>query len=225
MKLDNFTLTLVTFIGNPAYYDATIKAVDHCTSLIEFDKIKIFTCVHKQHKDAESIYIPEVNKTQYNLFFVEELNKYIDTEFCLTVQHDGFIIDPSRWNVNFTKYDYIGAPWTDNKEKNCVGNGGFSLRSKKFLQASSKLIYNPNIKFQPNIPGGTLATTEDWFLCVHNYDYMLKQHIKFANKILASQFSIEHPLDTKPFNRNDLSTYRSFGFHGEFNTAAMSLIH
>lgn len=222
LKLPNFTL--ITVIGSPSYNDLSILAIDRCMSMVEFGQVKILSCIENTHKYAECIKIPEVTKEGYNRFFVEELADYISTDFCLTVQHDGFIVDPTRWNISFTKYDYIGAPWPDSTYINPVGNGGFSIRSKKFLDISSTLTYNPNIQFQPHIAAGVIATSEDWFLCVHNYYYMIEQGIKFPNKILASQFSMEHPLDFKHFDRNDLSTYKSFGFHGEFNKAGMALL-
>ena len=50
-----------------------------------------------------------------------ELNNYIDTDFVLIVQHDGFIINPSSWNDDFLK---IGWPKNFNfviALKDCLG--------------------------------------------------------------------------------------------------------
>lgn len=222
LNLNNFTLVVV--IGTEQYNAQSILALDRCLSLVDFKKAKIISCVNNTHSFADCITIPSMNKQQYNRFFIEEFHKYIDTDFCLTVQHDGFILDPNRWNLEFTKYDYIGAPWPDTKCINQVGNGGFSIRSKKFLDITSKLTYNPNIKFQPHLPAGAIPTTEDWFCCVHNYQYCVDHGIKFPNPILASQFSIEHPMTFKSFARDKLETYKSFGFHGDFNTAGMKTL-
>ena len=46
----------------------------------------------------------------YNKRCVSELNNYFDTDFCLIVQFDGKIINPSAWTNDFFNYDYIGAP-------------------------------------------------------------------------------------------------------------------
>ena len=53
----------------------------------------------------------------------------------LIIQHDGFILNHKAWDNEFLNYDYIGAPvyWMGNKLIE-VGNGGFSLRSKKLLK-------------------------------------------------------------------------------------------
>lgn len=64
---------------------------------------------------------------------IKELNKYIETSYVLIIQYDGFILNPDAWTDEFLEYDYIGAPWWYTDDCN-VGNGGFSLRSKKLLE-------------------------------------------------------------------------------------------
>jgi hypothetical protein len=170
----------------------------------------------------------DIDLIEYNRICINELHKYVNTDYCLVIQWDGFVIDPQRWSEEFFNYDYIGSNWIiDNPKINTVGNGGFSLRSKKFLEVSSKLEYTPHAcnwlsdsqKYYMPI------TPEDWFLCFDKYDYMIQNGIKFADKSTADKFSVEHPRSLKPFNRNDINTYKSFGFHGSFNKAAMELLN
>ena len=155
--------------------------------------------------------------------FVQQTNKYILDDFCLNVQHDSTIIDIGKWDNRFLKYDYIGAPWPMNiiqasdmvagrieKIPNVVGNGGFSLRTRKFVEESAKL--------------GWQHKNEDLNICVFNYDTMTSAGIKFAPPNLAAQFSKEHPTPHGNFARTVLFSYNSFGFHGDFNTAGMKFI-
>jgi hypothetical protein len=155
--------------------------------------------------------------------FIQQVNRYITDDFCLNVQHDSTIIDSSKWNQQYLDYDYIGAPWPMNiiqasdmvagrieKIPNVVGNGGFSLRTRKFVEESAKL--------------GWQHKNEDLNACVFSYDTMKKAGVKFAPPELAVQFSVEHPTPYKSFDRRVLFTYGSFGFHGEFNTAGMDFI-
>jgi hypothetical protein len=122
---------------------------------INFHKIVFFTSekieiqYQKLFPKLEIITIkPIKNLTDYSKFIIEQLNSFIDSEYCLITQGDGFIINPNFWCDDFFDYDYIGAPWPQklnlkNKQgetteildmnKNRVGNGGFSLRSKKLL--------------------------------------------------------------------------------------------
>jgi hypothetical protein len=155
--------------------------------------------------------------------FVQQTNKYIMDDFCLNVQHDSTIIDNGKWNDEYLKYDYIGAPWPMHiiqasdmvagridKIPNVVGNGGFSLRTRKFVEESAKL--------------GWDHKNEDLNICVFNYDKMTKAGVKFAPPQLAADFSVEHPTPYKYFARNVLISYCSFGFHGDFNTGGMEFI-
>lgn len=165
----------------------------------------------------------DANRIGFCESFVQQTNKYITDDFCLNVQHDSTIIDSSKWNDEYLDYDYIGAPWPMNiiqasdmvagrieKIPNVVGNGGFSLRTRKFVEESAKLEWQHK--------------NEDLNICVFNYDKMKNAGINFAPPELAAQFSVEHPTPYKAFDRRVLFTYNSFGFHGEFNPAGMHFI-
>ena len=93
---------------------------------------------------------------------------------------------------------------------NVVGNGGFSLRTRKLVEESAKL--------------GWEHKNEDLNICVFNYETMTSNGIRFAPPRLAGKFSVEHPTEYNVFNRDLLFTYNSFGFHGEFNGAGMNFI-
>lgn len=222
MKLRNTTLFSV--IGTEKYFNDTIKAVKHCMKCVDFEKVKIVSCIPFKSNEVECIHIEPITHIKYCYLMMYHLKDIIDTDFCLTVQSDGFIIDVNHWTDKFFEYDYIGAPWLDMKAKNNVGNGGFSLRSKRFLDTSAKMDYKPDIQFQPHIKPGELVTPEDWFCCVYMYDEMIKNGIKFPSIDLAYQFSVEHPSFFKTFNRSKIETYKSFGFHGNFNIAGMMLL-
>lgn len=90
------------------------------------------------------------------------------------------------------------------------------MRSQKFLEESAKLdyikTYNP------------IANNEDIVSCVMNYEKMVAAGVKFAPISLARQFSVERPIPESPHDYDDISTYKSFAFHGDFNTAGMKFI-
>ncbi len=134
------------------------------------------------------------SKEAYSKFILKELYKYIHTKYVLIVQHDGFVRNPEAWTNEFLDYDYIGATWWYKDGKN-VGNGGFSLRSKKLLELCA------------NLP--TNAThPEDHIICRDMRPYLESKGIKFAPESLANQFSFE--------GYNQPGTYTNqFGFHGQ----------
>jgi hypothetical protein len=220
-QLDN--ITLISVCGNSSRIAETIDAAHFCCKDIQFKSVKILSNCSIDEDGIEVIGIPTLNKEEYSHFLIYDFPQYIDTEYCLTFQWDGFVINPSRWKDEFLQFDYIGAPWLSDPTNN-VGNGGFSLRSQKFMQSAKTLSYNSRIQFQPHIPAGQLVTPEDWFVCSYEYEKMIDLGVKFADINTAYKFSVEHPSNMKYYNRNDLSTYNSFGFHGDFNIAAMKLL-
>jgi Protein of unknown function (DUF5672) len=146
------------------------------------------------------------------------MDYYIDTEFALIIQHDGYILNPAAWNESFFKYDYIGAPYVNNG-KLIVGNGGFSLRSKKLIRLLSK---DNNICVDDKYKTGCYFKNSTLRYCHENEDQIISQimrshlernGISFAPINLARQFAIEgNHMAGKKWTRQ-------FGFHG-FHTIA-----
>jgi hypothetical protein len=152
-------------------------------------------------ENIEVIKIPSIqSKEQYSLFVIKELSNYIDTDFVLLIQYDGFIVNPSAWMNEFQQYDYIGAKWWGCTDGFCVGNGGFSLRSKHLLQVLSNEDISAHIE--------ALKKGEDYFICrVYRPFLEGSFDIKFATEAVADKFSYEcSEVVGSPF-----------GFHGLFN--------
>jgi len=138
-------------------------------------------------------------------FILIELCQHIDTDHCLLVQWDGFALNPAAWDNRFFDYDYIGAPFAENplyellfpRFRHRVGNGGFSLRSKKWLELGATA---PKYRGQ----------SEDMF-CTQQYVQHWKSHgCKIAPIEVAGRFSMEYPLSRHP----QLHIKDAFGFHG-----------
>jgi len=228
-------ITIVSICHNDKF-KLTIQAMDYSMSQIGFVKSLIITedtldPAYRRmlrHRLYPNINVKTINKTidlvEYNRMCIEDLHSYIDTEYCLLIQWDGFVIDGNRWQDKFLEYDYIGAPWSVPKgARNNIGNGGFSLRSKKFLEVSSQLRYDPDDCewLHPSQKLALPVAPEDWYMCYSNYSHFHKNEIKFPDTKTAYSFSVEHSSSIKPYNPFDIKTYKSFGFHGDFNEAGM----
>lgn len=131
---------------------------------------------------------------EYSVFVVKELHKLITTDHVLLCQADGYGRHIELWDDRFTDFDYIGAPFPNGQ----VGNGGLSLRSRKFLEASARLD-SPRI-------------AEDAYLCQYRREELVNSGINFAPVELALRFSYEHPVEGMNWSAND-----SWGAHGEWN--------
>lgn len=131
----------------------------------------------------------------YSRFMLQGLLAHARHDFMLVVQWDGFVVNPESWSDEFLRYDYIGAVWPEEKNRYRVGNGGFSLRSRRLLQA----LRAPEIQ---------VTHPEDVSICEVNRSVLEQQHdIRFAPAEVAERFSYEHIK----------SGHATFGFHGVFN--------
>lgn len=133
----------------------------------------------------------------YSTFILYELYKYVETDFCLITHSDGFVINSHLWDDVFFNYDYIGAPWPKNSfyENSRVGNGGFSLRSKKFIELCRKIPCRDH---------------EDAACCIYYKNFLEKNGCKYAPVEIAMRFSLESEIPECEYNLNN-----SFGFHGK----------
>ena len=199
---------------------AAFRALRYSMRGIKFGKTILYSHeLHPFHSEIEFLRIPKLTYHEYNDFILT-LNRKVDTDFVLVIQDDGFVTTPEMWDPRFLEYDYIGAPWPAEPSwvdkqvlageirgvfpHNRVGNGGFSLRSRRFMEASAEF----------DTCGGL---GEDAFLCTKNYHYMVEKGIKFAPLELAYKFSYENPLLEYGHHWNDgvhLNTSEHFGFHG-----------
>ena len=147
-------------------------------------------------KGLQFIEIPPLaSNNEYGKIVFDILPEIIADEHVLIFQWDGFPINPNNWNTEFLNYDYIGAP-----NGNWVGNGGFSIRSKKLLNTLKEL----NITIDATNP---FDQPEDKIICTHKRLLLESYGIKYAPLDIASSFSYE----IGPLNKNTL------GFHSSFN--------
>ncbi|MEI6316548.1 MAG: DUF5672 family protein [bacterium] len=203
-KLPNVTLLGIDCVN----VERLQKALDISSQEIEFGAVKLLTSLPTD--DPRKIEIHHINSIEdFSKFCICDLYKYVETEYVLLIQHDGFILNPNSWTDEFLKYDYIGAPWLvadwsvrdfDFPEKLLgtwvVGNGGFCLRSKKFLETSARLASEAIFKkYHP----------EDVVMCVWDRDKLENEGILFAPVDIAKQFSVEG---------DDIAYDKQFGFHG-----------
>lgn len=138
---------------------------------------------------------PLAGRADYSRFVMKDLLQHIETEHVLLIQWDGYVVNPAAWSDDFLSHDYIGARWGFEKDLHCVGNGGFSLRSRRLLEA----LQDTEIDlFEP----------EDVKICRHYRPLLESRYgIRYALPEVADRFSFE-------------STYpqgKPLGFHGLFN--------
>jgi hypothetical protein len=171
-------------------------AINRCLTGVQFGRVVLITNLDSiQAKNAEIEYVqaPPIKTTKdYSELLLTGLDQYVAGSHVLVIQWDSFVTHPQLWNDEFLQYDYIGPVWPHHPETP-VGNGGFSLRSKKLLQAIQQ-------------PGFLKKHPEDYCICADNKYFLEKYGIKIAPVKIAEQFAVERTL-----------WHDAFGFHGFFN--------
>lgn len=173
---------------------ATLRALEASLAQVDFAICKLFTDapVHDVHPDISVVSIPRLNSAAaYSDFMLSQLIDHVETSHCLVVQWDGHVINADRWRPEFLDYDYIGASWPQFDDGHDVGNGGFSLRSRRLMEACRDGQFVP---FHP----------EDIAIGRANRSWLERRGVCFAPRALADLFATER----------SGSLRQSFGYHG-----------
>lgn len=167
---------------------------------IRFGAVRLLSSL--PHPDPCIVPIAPISTIEaYSQFVIKQLNRYVATPHVLLIQYDGFVLNPDAWSAAFLTCDYIGAPWLE-EDGYIVGNGGFSLRSKRLLEL---LAHDDAIALPPGIDD--IPTPEDWYLSVMIRDYLEQHGMRWAPVEVAKAFAIEGGPDGVTWNGQ-------FGFHG-----------
>ena len=196
LELPGVTLVCI----DTANHALALRALARCCAEVRFGSVVFLTDavpagLHVPDKVAVAPIGPISSRDVYSHFVLKALLPFVPTEHVLLVQWDGYVVNAGAWDAAFLDCDYLGAKWFWHEDGMRVGNGGFSLRSRRLLQA----LQDPRI---------TLVEAEDTTIGRTFRPLLEREHdIRFGSEALADRFSFEaaYPIG-KPF-----------GFHGLFN--------
>ncbi len=166
---------------------------------------------------------PLTSSFEYNYWFINKLWHYIDSEYCLTFQNDGYLLKSGYEEyVENNDFDFIGAAWSDEVKLRTkyfdlpaqrVGNGGFSARKPAKMMEVLNLV---------NGAGGQEYIVEGQF----NDGQMRLKHSRCAEDAFFSSFgfgmNIFKPVTVEEANKFSLEPIpfeliggsdSPFGFH------------
>lgn len=194
MQLPEVTLCCVD-TRDPA---RALWALQRCMAQVRFAEVLLFTDAALLPSPPDGVRTIDVRVDTieaYSSFMLRGLAPHVHTSHLLVAQWDGFVRDAARWDASFLDYDYIGAPWRDAAPERAVGNGGFSLRSRRLLNA----LLDPDVR---------ITHPEDESICLVNRALLEGRHgVRIAPLDVARRFSYERVEPPQP----------TFGFHGLFN--------
>ena len=193
-KLDRITLVIVDCLKIGEAIASLQK------SLVQIEPVRTIFFTDSEFKidlpEVEIIKIPKItSKGLYSHFIVKELWKYIETDFVLVSQWDAWVLNGNSWSDEFYEYDFCASPWLYQDSRN-MGNGGFSLRSRKLQTILGKDGFIE------------VCHPEDEIIGRLYRHYLEARHkIKFASDDVGDRFAFE--LRTP--------VYDTFGFHSFFH--------
>jgi hypothetical protein len=179
-------VTLIVFEGVRAKWNETRRVFDYCRRLFDFG--------------AEHYITKDFTKQEAMIFENGGPLPYVETSHALICTWDGFITNPHLWRDEWLQYDMIGAPWPAGWGfAHRVGNTGFTLQSRRFLQAATERKKDYDPQWEPS----------DVWLCRTLHDSFVGAGIRYAPVEVAAAFSWEHRIEEGLADRD-----KSFGFHG-----------
>ena len=193
LALPQVTLCAATSVN----VKATLRALEMSLAQVDFAACKLFTDAHvtPDHRGITVVPIDKLGSSSaYSSFLLSQMVDHVETPYCLVVQWDGHVIDARRWRREFFDYDYIGASWPQFDDGYDVGNGGFSLRSRRLMEACRDSRFRA---FHP----------EDVAIGRENRRWLEGRGMRFASRALADLFAAERSGNLKT----------SFGYHGIWN--------
>lgn len=199
LRLPDVTLVIVDTIC----HELAALAIKECLDQAQFGAVQIHTDdpmpFRRAGIDATFIgagLLRSINAVMEYLWYQVPL--YVETAHVLTVQWDSGIVSPAQWSERFLDCDYVGAPWGWHGDDYEVGNGGFSLRSRRLMRYL--------VEHRQEFP---LRHPEDDLLCRRYRPALERAGFRWAPTDMALRFSFERT----GFSGLD----RHFGYHGLFN--------
>jgi tetratricopeptide (TPR) repeat protein len=196
LSLPRVSLVCVDCVNPTAAVIAMRRSMDQCT----FARAVLLTDESPKTVTPGIDVIPIsglASREAYSHFMLNHLGQFVSSDYALVIQWDGYVVNAGAWSDGFLDYDYIGAKWW-HKDGCNVGNGGFSLRSKRLLDAVKSLGVRSSI------------LNEDDVICRIGRPALEARHgIRFAPESVADQFAFERIAPKEPV--------LPFGFHGLFN--------
>lgn len=214
-------ITIVAIHGNNKI-ESMIPAVERTAMCLPGARTLLISNINVESNIPQKLVYQELDYEGYSHFVIYCLHQYIETDYVLIVQDDGWALNAENWNCNWFQYDYIGAlthaalvgnqfitnyAWKFHDNAMVVQNGGFSFRSRALLEAPSK--YGIVMHIKPH----SMLNAEDVQLCCFMKPALEKIGLRFASHEDSMMFAFEH-LDLDVHKNVNLE--KVFGMHSNF---------
>lgn len=154
---------------------------------------------------------PRVEYERLACFYAGQV---VQTSHVLHLEWDACIANPLAWQPEWLTLDYIGAPWPRHyevgwpacEEYNCVGNGGFSLRSVRLYSLLETLLSNLSLADEEG-----LVKHDSWIGRTLR-PYLQHKGMAFGTPQQAARFACENQFYSGQFGLHGVATFWKNGF-------------
>jgi hypothetical protein len=189
-------VTLVVIESRYPYIKLTEDSVRRTLSLVEFDDILLFSG-HTFMLPAPTIRVDIHSSLDAQKLYWSGVRPYLKTSHALFAHWDSWVVNPDCWQDEFMQCDWLGARWSFHKPPHNVGNGGFSLRSKRLMDVLETE--------RDRLP---VALPEDDAICRRYRPYLEQNYnLRWGTEEQAMRFA----------NESDNTEPLGFGFHAVWN--------
>jgi len=181
-----------------SYHELAARALRATLARCEFDRAQFLSDRDCGVDEVAFVAIDPIRSLHaYSNFAIHKLHAHVSSRHVLVIQYDGFALNPAAWDARFLDYDYIG-PAVRLPDGRAGGIGGFSLRSRRLLEA---LRDDPEIR---KYDAEKAPYAEDIAICCAYRERLERQHgMRFAPADVADRFAAEAIVPTS----------KVFGFH------------
>ena len=197
LKLPDVTLVLI----ETREHELARLALRDSEEQAEFGEVVVFTDKPSVFADGKRriVEVPDwPSKVGWSRCFWYDVPMHVRTSHALGIQWDSWVVAPDAWRDDFLAFDYVGAPWWYKDGMN-VGNGGFCLRSTRFL----RYIRDHRDRFP------VVTDLDDDLYCRKYRPSLQSAGFEWAPEPIAQAFAFECVRPDKEA--------RHFGFHAVYN--------
>lgn len=215
-------LKTVTLLGIDSHHpDKTLRSLIFSKRFVDFAEVVFVTDLNfpdiqskANHHGIRLVHHTTTTREDHEYSSIEKMPEYFTTPHVIYTEWDGAVANPQAWEDRWLEHDFIGAPWPigakgaepPSDETNNVGNGGFSLRSKRFCQAVSQRVHQTKGKML-----GTILMSDAW-MCRTLRPELQKLGMYYAPVFRAACFSCEDRIYSGQFGLHGKATMAINGF-------------
>lgn len=174
-------VTLVTI--ETMYHNLAKRSMEETLSRVPFKNVLVFSD-QDFLPGSKHVKIQHGDMLQYCNLLLKGVLEHVQTEYIIFQQWDAMVHNGSKWTDLFLAHDYIGAVWPWRGPGQNVGNGGFSLRSRRLLEK----LQAEHIQLDPASEHGV---QEDNYISILHRPWLESQGMVFAHPVMAEKFAIE----------------------------------